>query len=52
MPANMTNAPQGLRRHLTDLMSRDDDEAYGMPSHFYTSEEFHDLEKGQIFRKE
>ncbi|SNT73897.1 aromatic ring-hydroxylating oxygenase subunit alpha [Paracoccus seriniphilus] len=43
---------QGLRQHLTELTSRETDEAFGMPPNFYTSEEFHELEKEQIFRKE
>lgn len=43
---------QGLRQHLTELTSKAKDEAYCMPSHFYTSEEFLELEKEQIFRNE
>ncbi|MBU2936450.1 MULTISPECIES: aromatic ring-hydroxylating oxygenase subunit alpha [Pacificibacter] len=43
---------QELRQHLTDLTSQPKDEAYSMPSPFYTSQEFLDLEKEQIFRNE
>ena len=52
MPANMTQNAQSLRQHLTELTSRAKDEAYSMPSHFYTSDAFLELEKEHIFRKE
>jgi choline monooxygenase len=52
MPAIDTRNAQGLRQHLTELTSKSKDEAYGMPSDFYTSDAFHELEKEQIFRSE
>ncbi|MBU2942928.1 hypothetical protein Q4525_07410 [Shimia thalassica] len=35
----------GMRQHLTELTSRAKDDAYSMPSDFYTSEDFLELEK-------
>lgn len=52
MPANAHQDAQSLRQHLSDLTSRSKDDAHSMPSHFYTSEDFLDLEKEHIFRKE
>lgn len=52
MPANTPLNAQGLRQHLTELTSRSKDEAYSMPSPFYTSQDFLDLEKEQIFSNE
>ena len=44
MPANRLQNAQSLRRHLSELTSRPKDDAHSMPSHFYTSEDFLDLE--------
>lgn len=52
MQSQATRDVHGLRQHLTELTSRAKDDAYSMPSDFYTSEDFLELEKEQIFRAE
>ena len=52
MHANTTDDAQGLRQHLTELTSRSKDTAHSMPSHFYTSDAFLELEKERLFRNE
>jgi choline monooxygenase len=46
------NVANTLRAELTALKSVSEDDARTMPPAFYTSEEFHELEREHIFRKE
>ena len=52
MSATYASNVDALRRELTELKSLDRDQARTMPPSFYTSDDFLELEKEQIFRRE
>ncbi|MFK7754349.1 MAG: aromatic ring-hydroxylating dioxygenase subunit alpha [Sedimentitalea sp.] len=52
MPSTPAMTAQALRGALSDLKALDRDNARTMPSGFYTSDAFHELEKEHIFRRE
>ncbi|MGB7260783.1 MAG: aromatic ring-hydroxylating dioxygenase subunit alpha [Albidovulum sp.] len=52
MPTANTSIVDTLRSELTLLHSLDRDQARTMPPAFYTSADFHEVEKDELFRKE
>lgn len=52
MTTQNTQTIESLRQTLSDLRSQDQQDAFSMPPLFYTSEDFLELEKEQIFRNE